>query len=53
MPVGEVALDWLRRWIEGPRGRLLALGHVAPARGGPLFLGDAAAGSRGSRRGPR
>ena len=39
VPLGEVALDWLRRWTDGPRERLLALGHVAPARGGPLFLG--------------
>lgn len=40
VPVGDVALDWLRRWIEGPRAGLLAAGHVAPDRGGPLFLGD-------------
>jgi integrase/recombinase XerD len=40
VPVGDVALDWLGRWIRGPRVGLLALGHVAPLRGGPLFLGD-------------
>jgi integrase/recombinase XerD len=40
VPVGDVALDWLRRWIDGPRVRLIALGHAAPARGGPLLLGD-------------
>jgi integrase/recombinase XerD len=40
VPVGDVALDWLRRWIDAPRIALLALGHVAPDRGGPLFLGD-------------
>ena len=40
VPVGEVALDWLGRWIDGPRAALLALHHVAPVRGGPLFLGD-------------
>ena len=40
VPVGDVALDWLGRWIRGPRVALLALGHVAPLRGGPLFLGD-------------
>ena len=40
VPVGDVALDWLGRWISGPRVALLALGHVAPLRGGPLFLGD-------------
>ena len=46
VPLGEVALDWLRRWTAGPRERLLSLGHVAPSRGGPLFLGP-------SRRAPR
>jgi integrase/recombinase XerD len=40
VPVGDVALDWLARWIRGPRPALLALVHVAPARGGPLFVGD-------------
>ena len=40
VPVGDVALDWVGRWMAGPRVTLLALGHVAPARGGPLFLGD-------------
>ncbi|MFL5778519.1 MAG: site-specific tyrosine recombinase [Chloroflexota bacterium] len=40
VPVGDVALDWLGRWIDGPRGGLLLVGHVAPDRGGPVFLGD-------------
>jgi integrase/recombinase XerD len=40
VPVGDVALDWLARWTGGPRPALLGIGHVAPARGGPLFLGD-------------
>ena len=40
VPVGEIALDWLSRWIAGPRVELLAIGHVLPLRGGPLFLGD-------------
>ena len=40
VPVGDVALDWLARWTNGPRPALLAIGHVAPLRGGPLFLGD-------------
>jgi integrase/recombinase XerD len=40
VPVGDVALDWLRRWVEDPRERLLALGHATLGRGGPLFLGD-------------
>jgi integrase/recombinase XerD len=40
VPVGDVALDWLSRWIDGPRVGLLRIGHVVPLRGGPLFLGD-------------
>jgi integrase/recombinase XerD len=40
VPLGDVAIDWLDRWMAGPRPGLLALGHVAPAKGGPLFLGD-------------
>jgi len=40
VPVGEIALDWLARWISEERPALLELSHVAPTRGGPLFLGD-------------
>jgi integrase/recombinase XerD len=40
VPVGDVALDWLERWLDGPRTSLLARSHVAAVRGGPLFLGD-------------
>jgi integrase/recombinase XerD len=40
VPVGDIALDWLDRWLSEGRPGLLALAHVAPARGGPLFLGD-------------
>lgn len=40
VPVGEVALDWLGRWLDGPRHALVASGRVLSARGGPLFLGD-------------
>jgi integrase/recombinase XerD len=40
VPVGDVALDWLGRWMSGPRAALVARHHVAPIRGGPLFLGD-------------
>jgi integrase/recombinase XerD len=40
VPVGDVALDWIGRWLAGPRASLLALGHVTPVRGGPLFIGD-------------
>ena len=42
VPVGEIAMDWLARWMDGPRARLLATGHAAADRGGPLFLGDRA-----------
>ena len=40
VPIGEVALDWLVTWLEGPWPALLGRNHVAPVRGGPLFLGD-------------
>ena len=40
VPVGDVALDWLGRWISGPRAALITRHHVVPIRGGPLFLGD-------------
>jgi integrase/recombinase XerD len=38
VPVGEVALDWLARYEAGPRVAWLAMSHVAPVRGGPVFL---------------
>lgn len=38
VPIGDVAVAWLRRYIEGPRVRWLALTHVEPVRGGPVFL---------------
>ena len=40
VPVGDIALDWLARWMTEERPALLALHHVEPARGGPLFLGE-------------
>ncbi len=40
VPIGEVALDRLVDWLEGPRAGLLERSHVEPIRGGPLFLGD-------------
>ena len=40
VPVGDMALDALTAWINGPRVSLLAIGHVEPVRGGPLFVGD-------------
>ena len=40
VPVGDVALEWLGRWLAEERPALLALQHVKPLRGGPRFLGD-------------
>jgi integrase/recombinase XerD len=40
VPVGDVALDWLNRWLAEDRPSLVAIGNVSPERGGPLFLGD-------------
>jgi integrase/recombinase XerD len=39
VPVGEVALDAIRAWLDGPRPALLEAHHVAAIRGGPLLLG--------------
>ena len=39
VPVGELALDALRAWRDGSRTALVTAHHVAPIRGGPLFLG--------------
>jgi integrase/recombinase XerD len=38
VPVGEVALGWLDRYMLGPRPAWLGVSHVDPIRGGPLFL---------------
>ena len=38
VPIGEVALDWLRRYLDEARPAWLAIAHVAPTRGGPVFL---------------
>jgi integrase/recombinase XerD len=40
VPVGDVALDWLRLWIDEARPVLLELGRAGTERGGPLFVGD-------------
>ncbi len=40
VPVGDIALDAIRAWLDGPRGELVARHHVAPIRGGPVFLGE-------------
>jgi integrase/recombinase XerD len=38
VPVGEVALDWLVRYLDGVRPAWLALASGDAPRGGPLFL---------------
>jgi integrase/recombinase XerD len=40
VPIGDVAIEWLDRWLRGPRESLLALGVAGMERGGPVFLGD-------------
>jgi integrase/recombinase XerD len=40
VPVGELALDWLGRWLLGPRAALVDAGRVSLVRGGPLFVGE-------------
>jgi len=44
VPIGDVAIDWLGRWLVEGRPSLLDRGRAPTDRGGPLFLGD-----RGSR----
>ncbi len=38
VPVGEVAIEWLGRYLSEVRPAWLALHHVSPPRGGPVFL---------------
>ncbi|MGZ6269588.1 MAG: site-specific tyrosine recombinase [Candidatus Limnocylindrales bacterium] len=38
VPVGEVALAWLDRYLGESRPAALARHHVVPVRGGPLFI---------------
>ena len=40
VPIGEISIDHLGAWLDGPRPGLMARHHVEPVRGGPLFLGD-------------
>ena len=41
VPVGDVALDWLGRWMRRPARRAPRRSATSqPLRGGPLFLGD-------------
>jgi integrase/recombinase XerD len=39
VPIGEVAIDALEAWMHADRAVLLARAHVAPVKGGPVFLG--------------
>jgi integrase/recombinase XerD len=38
VPVGDVALAWLRRYADDVRPAWLSIAHVEPDRGGPVFL---------------
>jgi integrase/recombinase XerD len=40
VPIGDVARDALRAWLDGPRIALVEAHHVEPIRGGPVFLGE-------------
>ena len=40
VPVGEVALDWLGRYLDDVRPAWLAQGELDPPRGGPLFVSN-------------
>lgn len=40
VPVGDVAVDWLRRYLVTGRPALAAADRVRGARGGPVFLSD-------------
>jgi integrase/recombinase XerD len=39
VPVGEVALEALRAWLDRPRRQAVAEHHLQAVRGGPVFLG--------------
>ena len=38
VPLGDPAIAWLERYLDTVRPAWLALSHVAPVKGGPLFL---------------
>jgi integrase/recombinase XerD len=40
VPVGEIALEWLQRYLSEVRPTLLAVAHVEPVRGGAVFLSE-------------
>ena len=39
VPVGEIALEAIRAWLDGARTSIVVEHHVQPIRGGPLFVG--------------
>ena len=40
VPVGDIAVGWLRRYLGDVRPFLLAAGRAPSRRGGPVFLSD-------------
>jgi integrase/recombinase XerD len=40
VPVGDIAVAWLRRYVGEARPLLLAAGRAPARRGGPVFVGD-------------
>ncbi|HEU4919598.1 MAG TPA: site-specific tyrosine recombinase XerD [Candidatus Limnocylindrales bacterium] len=40
VPIGDVAIDWIGRWLVEGRPALVARGRAPLDRGGPVFLGD-------------
>jgi integrase/recombinase XerD len=40
VPIGDVAIDWLGRWLVEGRPALLERSRAPLDRGGPIFLGD-------------
>ena len=39
VPIGDVAVDWIARWLVEGRPALLDLGRAPLERGGPVFVG--------------
>jgi integrase/recombinase XerD len=40
VPIGDVAVDWIGRWLVEGRPPLIDRGRASTERGGPVFLGD-------------
>jgi integrase/recombinase XerD len=40
VPIGEVAIEAIAAWLADGRSVIVERHHVAPVRGGPLFVGD-------------